>query len=44
MRRLIDSFGSVAFFLVALPLAFALTVEALVRDLAVSLRNIWSRP
>ena len=41
MRRLIDSGASVCFFLVALPVAFALTVDALVRNLFVSLRNIW---
>ena len=44
MRRLIDSGASVCFFLVALPVATVMTAGALLRDLAVSLRNIWSRP
>ena len=41
MRRVIDSFASVCFFLVALPVAFICTVEALVSNLFTSLRNIW---
>ena len=41
MRRLIDSGASVCFFLVALPVAFVMTVDALVRNLFTSLRNIW---
>ena len=41
MRRITDSFASVAFFLVALPVAFVMTVDALVRNLFTSLRNIW---
>lgn len=41
MHRLIDSLASVCFFLVALPVAFVMTVDALVRNLFVSLRNIW---
>lgn len=41
MHRVIDSLASVCFFLVALPIAFALTVESLVRNLCTSLRNIW---
>lgn len=41
MRRITDSFASVCFFLVALPVAFVMTVDALVRNLFVSLRNIW---
>lgn len=41
MRRLTDSLASVAFFLVALPIAFFCTVDALVRNLFTSLRNIW---
>lgn len=44
MGRVGDSLASVAFFLVALPVAAVMTVSALARDLAVSLRNIWSRP
>lgn len=44
LDRLTDSAASVAFFLVALPTAMILTINALVRDLAVSLRNIWSGP
>lgn len=41
MHRIADSLSSVCFFLVALPIAFVLTVESLVRDLFTSLRNIW---
>lgn len=41
MHRLIDSLASVAFFLIALPIALVLTVCALVADMVVSLRNIW---
>lgn len=41
MRRTIDSLASICFFLVALPVAFVCTVEALVRNLFASLRNIW---
>ena len=41
MRRLTDSIASVCFFLVALPVAFVMTVDALVRNLSTSLRNIW---
>lgn len=44
LDRLTHSAASVCFFLVALPAAFGMTAGALVRDLAVSLRNIWSRP
>lgn len=41
MHRIVDSLASVCFFLVALPIAFVLTVESLVRNLFTSLRNIW---
>lgn len=41
MSRIVDSLASVCFFLVALPIAFVLTVESLVRNLFTSLRNIW---
>lgn len=43
MGRVGDSLASLAFFLVALPTAMVMTFNALVRDLAVSLRNIWSQ-
>lgn len=42
MHRVTDSLASVAFFLIALPIALVLTVCALVADMVVSLRNIWS--
>lgn len=41
MSRIVDSLASVAFFLIALPVAFVCTVEALARNLCESLRNIW---
>ena len=41
MSRIVDSLASVCFFLVALPVAFVCTVEALTRNLFQSLRNIW---
>lgn len=44
MGRIGDSLATVAFFLVALPVAMVMTASALARDLAVSLRNIWSKP
>lgn len=44
MGRVVDSFAAVCLFLVMLPVAYILTIGTLVRDLAVSLRNIWSRP
>lgn len=44
MSRVVDSFAAVCLFLVMLPVAYILTIGTLVRDLAVSLRNIWSRP
>ena len=44
LDRLTDSAASVCFFVVTLVAATLLTAWTLVRDLAVSLRNIWSRP
>ena len=44
MGRVLDSFAAVCLFLVMLPVAYILTIGTLVRDRAVSLRNIWSRP
>ena len=41
MSRIVDSLASICFFRVALPVAFVCTVEALVRNLFESLRNIW---
>lgn len=43
MGRVVDSFAAVCLFLVMLPVAYILTIGTLVRDLAVALRNIWSR-
>lgn len=44
MTRLLDTFASLAYFAVLLPVAAVRLVAVLVRDLAASLRNIWSRP
>lgn len=41
MRRLTDSIASVCYCAVTFVIAVALTADRLVRDLALSLRNIW---
>lgn len=44
MRRLTDSIASCCYFLAASVIACGLTIWTLGGDLAVSLRNIWTRP
>lgn len=44
MIRLLDTFASLAYFTVLLPVATVRLAFVLVRDLAASLRNIWSKP